>query len=69
MSGADEAILYEYKPTIDVLVSNEGDYPIKIVMWTEGDSGDTAIYTKIYEIRDNSTLNSTSNSTNNTTSN
>jgi hypothetical protein len=68
MSGADEAILYEYKPTIDVLVSNEGDYPIKIVMWTEGDSGDTAIYTEIYELRDNSTLNST-NSTNNTTSN
>ena len=68
MSGADEAILYEYLPTIDVLVSNTGDYPIKIVMWTEGEGGATAIYTKIYELRDNSTINSTLNSTNNTTS-
>ena len=65
MSGADEAILYEYRPTIDVLVTNNGDYPIKIVMWTEGDSGDTAIYTNIYELRDNSTLNSTNNTTSN----
>ena len=65
MSGADEAILYEYRPTIDVLVSNVGDYPIKIVMWTEGESGDTKIYTKIYELRDNATYidNSTSDST------
>ena len=63
MSGDEEAILYEYRPTIDVLVTNNGDYPIKIVMWTEGESGDTAIYTNIYELRDNSTLNSTNNTT------
>ncbi len=68
MSGDDEAILYEYRPTIDVLVKNTGDYPIKIVMWTEGEGGATAIFTKIYELRDNSTVNSTLNSTNNTTS-
>lgn len=68
MSYAEESILYEYLPTIDVLVTNEGDYPIKIVMWTEGEGGATAIYTKIYELRDNSTVNSTVNSTNNTTS-
>lgn len=65
MSGAEEAILYEYRPTIDVLCSNNGDYPIKIVMWTEGESGSTRIYTNIYELRDNATYvsNSTSNST------
>ncbi len=63
MSGAEESILYEYRPTIDVLVSNEGDYPIQIVMWTEGESGDTHIYTTIYELRDNSTYPDTSNST------
>lgn len=69
MSGDDEAILYEYRPTIDVLVTNNGDYPIKIVMWTEGEGGGTTIYTNIYELRDNSTYvdNSTSNSTNTTT--
>ena len=65
MSGDDEAILYEYRPTIDVLVTNNGDYPIKIIMWTEGEGGATRIYTKIYELRDNATYvsNSTSNST------
>lgn len=55
MSGAEESILYEYRPTIDVLVTNNGDYPIKIVMWTEGESGDTRIYTTIYELKDNAT--------------
>ena len=63
MSGADESILYEYRPTEDVLVTNEGDYPIQIVMWTEGESGDTQIYTTIYELRDNNTYPDTSNST------
>ncbi|RAP44760.1 MAG: hypothetical protein BZ135_07725 [Methanosphaera sp. rholeuAM6] len=64
MSSGDEAILYEYRPTIDVLVKNTGDYPIKIEMWTEGEGGATRIYTNVYEIRDNGTdVNSTSNST------
>lgn len=68
MSSAEEAILYEYRPTIDVLVSNNRDYPIEIEMWTEGEGGGTTIYTTIYEIRDNNTyvVNST-NSTNDTT--
>lgn len=62
MSSDNEAILYEYRPTIDVLVTNTGDYPIKIVMWTEGEGGATRIYTNIYELRDNATytINSTS---------
>lgn len=68
MSTGDEAILYEYRPTIDVSVSNNGDYPIKIVMWTEGSSGDTQIYTKIYELRDNATYVNSTNSTNSTNS-
>lgn len=80
MDTGDEAILYEYRPTIDVSVSNNRDYPIKIVMWTTGESGDTKVYTAIYELKDNATYsqpkinavytessnssNSTSNSTN-----
>lgn len=65
MSGAEESILYEYRPTIDVLVTNNGDYPIKIVMWNEGEGGDTKTYTTIYELRDNTTYvdNSTTNET------
>lgn len=70
MSAGDEAILYEYRPTIDVAISNNRDYPIKVVMWTTGESGDTQVHTIIYELKDNATYvsgNST-NSTNNTTS-
>lgn len=55
MSMGDEAILYEYRPTIDVSVTNNGDYPIKIIMWTEGEGGGTTIYTEIYELKDNNT--------------
>lgn len=63
MSGAEESILYEYRPTIDVLVTNDGDYPMEIVMWTEGEGGATTIYTTLYELRDNNTYPDTSNST------
>ncbi len=52
MTTGDESILYEYRPTIDVGVTNDGDYPILIVMWTTGESGDTQVYTTIYELRD-----------------
>ena len=68
MSTAEEAILYEYLPTIDVLVTNNGDYPIKIVMWTEGDSGDTAIHTIIYELKDNATYVESNSTSDNSTS-
>ncbi len=63
MSSDREAILYEYRPTIDVLVKNTGKYPIKIVMWTTGSGGGTAIHTEIYELRNNVTTNSTNNTT------
>ena len=71
MSAGDEAILYEYRPTIDVAISNNRDYPIKVVMWSEGDGCSTQIFTKIYELKDNATYtdtNSTSNSTSDTDS-
>ncbi len=69
MTTGDESILYEYRPTIDVGVTNDGDYPILIVMWTTGESGDTQVYTTIYELRDdgstptNDTATNTTNST------
>ncbi len=69
MSSADECVLYGYRPTIDVLATNNGDYPIKIVMWTEGESGDTKIYTTIYELKDNATYVDNSTSNNTTTNN
>lgn len=64
MSAGDEAILYEYLPTIDVSVTNTRDYPIKIIMWSEGEGGATQIFTKIYELKDNATY--VDNSTNET---
>ena len=58
-----DAVLYGFAPTTGVGVYNDGDYPIKIVMWTKGDSGDTSIYTTIYQLKDNATYTNTTNST------
>ncbi|MBE6493088.1 MAG: hypothetical protein E7Z84_00565 [Methanosphaera stadtmanae] len=60
MSAGDEAILYEFLPTIDVSVTNTRDYPIKIIMWSEGEGGATQIFTKVYELKDNATYPDTS---------
>jgi hypothetical protein len=68
MSGDYESILYEYRPTIDVQVTNINDYPVVIIMWTEGEGGATTTYTEVYKLVDNQTnINNTtdiSNSTN-----
>lgn len=56
MSGDYESILYEYRPTIDVTVTNVNDYPVIIKMWTEGEGGGTTTYTEVYALVDNSTV-------------
>lgn len=56
MSGDYESILYEYKPTIDVGVSNIHDYPVIIKMWTEGEGGATTTYTEVYKLVDKNTV-------------
>jgi outer membrane lipoprotein-sorting protein len=54
MSATEEdAILFNYRPTIDVSVSNTGDYPIQIIMWATGSGGGTTIHTQIIQLKDN----------------
>ena len=67
MSGDYESILYEYRPTIDVGLSNVNDYPVIVKMWTTGSSGDTTIHTEVYQLVDNSTSVNNTTSANNTT--
>ncbi|MDO5852127.1 MAG: hypothetical protein Q4Q23_06535 [Methanobacteriaceae archaeon] len=65
-TGDDDAILFDYHATTEVLVKNDGDYPIKIIMWSTGDGGATQIHTKIIQLKDNSTYVNNTNSTNST---
>lgn len=36
MCGDENAVLYGYDPATGIFVTNNGDYPVKIIMWTEG---------------------------------
>lgn len=56
MSGDYESILYEYRPTIDVKLTNVNSYPVIIKMWSEGEGGATRIYTEVYKLVDNETV-------------
>lgn len=55
MSSDHESILYEYRPTIDVLLNNVHDYPVIVKMWTEGEGGATTTYTEVYKLVDKNT--------------
>ena len=44
-----EAINYGYHPSTDIRITNTGDVPVKIIMWTEGEGTSTVIYSKIVE--------------------
>lgn len=56
MSGDYESILYEYRPTIDVTLTNINDYPVIVKMWTEGEGGATTTYTEVYALVNNNTV-------------
>ena len=47
MTSDEDAVLFGYNPASGVLVSNTHDYPIKIIMWTEGSGTDMAVHAKI----------------------
>jgi hypothetical protein len=44
------SIAYGVSPTGDVSVYNNKNYPIKIVMWTQGSGAGTVVYTKIVKL-------------------
>ena len=47
MDNTENAVLFGYNPARDIKVTNTHDFPVKIIMWTEGDGTSMAIYAKI----------------------
>lgn len=59
MTGDENAVLYGYNPASDIKVTNDHDYPVKIVMWTEGEGTGMCILAKIIRYMPDDELNST----------
>ena len=47
MDNSENAVLYGYNPASGISVTNTHDYPVKIVMWTDGSGTSMCIYAKI----------------------
>lgn len=47
MTGEYHAVLFGFSPSTGIKVTNTGDYPVKIIMWTTGSGGSTMIYAKL----------------------
>lgn len=50
MSGEYYAVLFGHNPSTGIFVKNTRDYPVKIIMWTEGEGTGMRIYAKIIEL-------------------
>ncbi|MGZ7109061.1 MAG: hypothetical protein ACXVHW_08845, partial [Methanobacterium sp.] len=51
LSNEDTAVMFGFNPAVDVKVTNSRNYPVQIIMWTEGSGTGMAIYSKIIEYR------------------
>lgn len=47
MSGDENAVLFGYNPSEDIKITNPHDYPVKLVMWTEGSGTGMEIFAKV----------------------
>ncbi len=43
------AVMFGFNPAVDVKVTNNNDYPVKIIMWTEGSGPSMSIHAKVIE--------------------
>lgn len=50
MAWGELAVPYAVSPTEGIKVYNSQNYPMKIIMWTEGSDSSTVIYTKIVKL-------------------
>ncbi len=66
LTGDENAVLFGYNPASDIKVTNTHDYPVKILMWTEGDGTGMAIHSKIVRLLPENQTNSSSNVANTT---
>ena len=53
MQSGDEAISIGYNPAVDIKVTNNHDFPVKIVMWVEGSGPGLTIYGKFVRMEPN----------------
>ncbi|MCQ2972550.1 MAG: hypothetical protein MJ209_04625 [archaeon] len=44
MSNDENTVLYGYNPSTGIYITNTGDYPVRIIMWTEGSGVSMTIY-------------------------
>lgn len=51
LNGGEYAVNFGYNPAVDVKVTNNLDYPVKIVMWTSGSGPSMGIYAKVIEYK------------------
>lgn len=51
LNWGEYAVLFGFNPATEVKVTNNRDYPVKILMWTEGSGPGMAIYAKVVEYR------------------
>jgi len=66
MNGASEAVNFGVNPGSGIKVTNTGDVPVKIIMWTEGEGPGMIIYAKMIELipegyEDTNSIDSTNN--------
>ncbi|MDO5850521.1 MAG: hypothetical protein Q4P14_04830 [Methanobacteriaceae archaeon] len=47
MDSGEDAVLFGYSPTTGIKITNTYDYPIKLIMWTEGSGTGMAIYCNV----------------------
>lgn len=51
LSDEDTAVMFGFNPAVDVKFTNNHNYPLKIVMWTEGSGTGMTIFTRLIELR------------------
>lgn len=66
MDNSENAVLYGYNPASGITVSNTHNYPVKIVMWTEGSGTSMCIFSKIIRYVPPSEVNTTNLTTSST---
>lgn len=47
MCNDEDAVLFGYNPSEDIKITNSHDYPVKLVMWTEGSGTGMEIFAKV----------------------
>ena len=59
MNGGRDAVNFGVNPGSGIKVTNDGDYPVKIIMWTEGEGTGMVIYAKLIKLIPAESFNST----------